>query len=965
MSNLETQIAISADASGVETGVVQAKKSLSSLGKAAADAGKQAADGVKVIGAGGEEAAKKVDRSTQSLIGSIQRTTAALEAGSRSTADYYRELANQRGVDANLLAPYLAALDNVQTKQKLAKQGLEATTPVVKQLGVSAAQTAAALRGVPAQFTDIVTSLQGGQAPLTVLLQQGGQLKDMFGGVGNATKALGGYILGLVNPITLTIAAVSGLSYAFYEGSQEQAAFQKGLIATGNISGTTAGQLQVMAQSISGIVGTQGAAAEALNAFAQSGAVGADSLERYTLAAIQFQRATGTAVSETIQRFSELKKAPLEASLKLNETTNYLTESVYRQIRALTEQGQATEAANLAQKAYADTLSERSSTMVRQLGFIERSWIAVKDAVKGAGDALLSIGRVDGIDAQASNIKKQLENLRASVAETSKGTTVDDAYQTRTNKALISTLEQKLALLEKGASYEALSAKYQGEQARHVAALVQWDKSGEQFTTKAAKMQQEITRARNEGAAAGAKQADIEARIADIRKKYLDKGDFNSGKSLANAKAELDVQAIQKAVEAQVGAYANGEKLLDAVRSAGLVSEGEYYAAKRAYVEINASAQDKAFAEEIAREKQRKAIGSNKAEIDLAQIEINKKVLDLEAKRAKASADSATNLQVLAIQQNAALASTTRAYEEARQAAQAYLDTTARGYARELDAFGRGDAARSQAAGRNQIEDKYSAQAQDISNKAALDKDQSPENQDRYRKQLDLISEFRGKALEGWDDYYTKLEAMQGDWSKGASRAVENYLESAGNSAKQTENLLTNAFKGAEDALTNFVTTGKLSFEDFTKSVLADLARIQIQKALAGVASNAGDIFSKFIASANGNVFESAGLSKYSGQVVNTPTVFPFAKGVGLMGEAGPEAIMPLSRTANGKLGVSMAPGVGARAGGGDISIQVNVDASGSSAEGNSDQAKQLGAMLGSSIRAVLIQEKRPGGILA
>ena len=109
---------------------------------------------------------------------------------------------------------------------------LERANASTGKIGVSAAQTAAALRGVPAQFTDIVTALQGGQQPLTVFLQQGGQLKDMFGGAGAAAKALGGYVLDLINPLTVTTAAVGVLGYAFYKGAQEQQDFSREAVLT-------------------------------------------------------------------------------------------------------------------------------------------------------------------------------------------------------------------------------------------------------------------------------------------------------------------------------------------------------------------------------------------------------------------------------------------------------------------------------------------------------------------------------------------------------------------------------------------------------------------------------------------------------------------------------------------------------------------------------------------------------------
>jgi hypothetical protein len=112
------------------------------------------------------------------------------------------------------------------------------------------------------------------------------------------------------------------------------------------------------------------------------------------------------------------------------------------------------------------------------------------------------------------------------------------------------------------------------------------------------------------------------------------------------------------------------------------------------------------------------------------------------------------------------------------------------------------------------------------------------------------------------------------------------------------------------------------------------------------------------IGSANGNVFAQNGIVPYAkGGIVDRPMVFPFAKGIGLMGEAGPEAIMPLKRGADGKLGVA--------GGGGGTSVTVNVDASGSSVQGNSGQGEQLGRAISQAVQAELIKQRRPGGILA
>ena len=111
--------------------------------------------------------------------------------------------------------------------------------------------------------------------------------------------------------------------------------------------------------------------------------------------------------------------------------------------------------------------------------------------------------------------------------------------------------------------------------------------------------------------------------------------------------------------------------------------------------------------------------------------------------------------------------------------------------------------------------------------------------------------------------------------------------------------------------------------------------------------------------SANGNVFAQNGIVPYAkGGIVDRPMMFPFAKGIGLMGEAGPEAIMPLKRGADGKLGV-------AGGGGGGTSVTVNVDASGSSVQGDQAQSRQLGVAISAAVQAELVKQKRPGGLLA
>jgi phage-related minor tail protein len=420
MSDLKAQLEISADASGVEAGVNKAKRSLADLGASAKAAGQEAAEGVASISQSSDASAKKLDSSTKSMIQSIERTIAVMQAGSRTNREYFEVRGAQRGIDPAALKPYLDQLEAVNAKQKAVQQAILSTDPAVKQLGVSAAQTAAALRNVPAQFTDIVVSLQAGQKPLTVLLQQGGQLKDMFGGVGNAAKAVGGYVLGLLNPYTLIAGAVAALALAYKQGSDEADAYSKALILSGNVSGETSDRLEASAKSISKVIGTQGAAAAVLAEMAGNGKIAADNLERFTIVALQMEKAVGKATSETVKELAELAKAPLSASEKLNEQYHYLTAAVYEQIKALQNQGKTDAAGEAAQKAYADAFSARAAKIIEGQGAIEKAWHGIANAAKSAWDSMLDIGRGNGVSGQLASVTDQIKIAQSHIAESSK-----------------------------------------------------------------------------------------------------------------------------------------------------------------------------------------------------------------------------------------------------------------------------------------------------------------------------------------------------------------------------------------------------------------------------------------------------------------------------------------------------------------------------------------------------------------
>ncbi|MGL5475691.1 MAG: phage tail length tape measure family protein [Citrobacter braakii] len=353
-----------------------------------------------------ERAAAKA-RDEQSA--SLQRLSAQLDpigTAFKRLADQQKQLDSAKA--SGMLSP--ERYDVLSSSLATTRKQLEITQDAMKKTGVTSRAMAYQMRMIPAQMTDIVVSLASGQAPMTVLLQQGGQLKDMFGGIGPAIKGVGGYVAGLINPFTLAAAAVGILGLAYYKGSQEQDEFYKSLTLTGNLVGKTSGQLDDMAARVSVAANsTTGAAASTLNQLVSSGKVAGDSLERVTTAVVKTSEATGIAIDKLVSDFNDIAADPVAAITKLNDQYHFLTLATYNQIKALQDEGNQQEAARVATDAYAKTMQQRANDIHQNLGFLESAWDSLGKTAKSAWDAMLNIGREKSGEERISQIRKELD----------------------------------------------------------------------------------------------------------------------------------------------------------------------------------------------------------------------------------------------------------------------------------------------------------------------------------------------------------------------------------------------------------------------------------------------------------------------------------------------------------------------------------------------------------------------------
>jgi hypothetical protein len=242
--------------------------------------------------------------------------------------------------------------------------------------------------------------------------------------------------------------------------------------------------------------------------------------------------------------------------------------------------------------------------------------------------------------------------------------------------------------------------------------------------------------------------------------------------------------------------------------------------------------------------------------------------------------------------------------------------------------------------------------------------------------QLDILAQTNPALAEHVDLLRQRAAALdevtKKQFGKQFSQSFEDGIKSMGDLAGNLGSSFASAFEGMANQLTEFVTTGKANFRDFAASVLKDISRMIIRYAIFNAVKGIMNIFNpaaalgssasnvaQYAPLAKGGVFAQNGIQAFArGGIVDRPTLFPFAKGTGLMGEAGPEAIIPLKRGRDGKLGV-------AGGGGGTTNVVVNVDASGSKVEGDQSQAKALGNVISAAVQSELVRQKRPGGLLA
>ncbi|MBH3440548.1 phage tail length tape measure family protein [Pseudomonas luteola] len=842
----------------------QAENAASGLG----DASNKAAAGQENLGDSSKKTKKGIDEGKKSideqrkalnqLLGQIDPTIKAFER----LDEQERKLAQFKkagALDADSFKDYSAKVNE-------ARNALTGANDALNKTGISAKQTAAALRGVPAQFSDIVVSLQGGQAPLTVFLQQGSQLRDMFGSSGAAAKALGGYVAGLISPVTAVAGAAAALGVIFYDAEKEASAFNKALyVGSGNI-GVSATQLSELAKQAGQVTGDISDAKDAFLTLAQAGNVSTGQLKNLGEAAAAIAQYSGKGADEIAKQFSGLGQNATEAAQKASSQFGLVTASQYEVIRALDDQGEHAKALDVLSEELNTNALKRLELYKGSLSELESDWNKVKTAISNTYAAVKSelfpdlnkqiqileriqntrkeggflgglssaFGFGDNSDEGIANQLKDLYRLR----DANNQTAASEAELTRANQEYIKVSNQLNAQLD------------------NLTPLDKRKKAVDDLNDSFMQLMKDSAILGKQSPLLVGVEYDGKSFSGGAYDKFLDS--INSkNKDKPGVKAPLDLTSFndaQNALKLLTSNYDNAEKRLEASQRAGAISSEAYYSQRVDLINKEKTDVTAAYQQEIIA---LEAIKGKSTTTGQQRIQLDQRIADARANMVKAQQDADGKLAVLATNEKARLDQSKAALEAYTAALNQNLESLKAQGDREAALVGLGQHQKDMFNKLADQERDYNRERLDLAKQYANGTGKLSEKE--YNDRLNALDNYYRNAVQVVYDNEAKIQQAQSNWANGANAAWQDYLANARDIAGQTYNAFSDAFRSMEDALVNFVMTGKASFDDFVKSVIAGVLRIQAQKLIIGVGSSLG-----FGSSAFGSTGGGAAGSGYS-----------------------------------------------------------------------------------------------------
>ncbi|ROM84879.1 phage tail tape measure protein [Pseudomonas brassicacearum] len=828
-------------------------------------------------------------------------------------------------------------------------------------------------------------------------------------GAGASAKSLAAALL----PAGLLAGVLGTLGYAYFDAQKQAREFNIAINGGSNDAGQSIASLKGMAETAGAITENFAGAREAVIALASGAATSGAQMQNLAQAAAAIGEVTGKGAGDIAKSLANAGDTATEAAEKISNQYGLLTYEQYQTIKAIDDQGDHQRALDTLSESLNQSAQERLKNYRGSLSDIERDWDRVKVAIRGAYAEVRSEIFPD--------LAKQIE-ITQRVLDTRKGGGVAGAVSNGLswlnsslglgdgeNDDSTPALEAKLADLKARLSASENNAAATGEATRAnkelIAVQKELDKQMDNLNPLAKrqeaykKLDDQFTKLYQNAEKTSQKSPLLDGVNFDGKKfsggayDKLRKAIDDQNKDAKEGAASVDLSGFndsKNALNTVLAEYKNAQKELEASQKAGLISQADYLQAREAMIGNERDEVTAAYEAEIAALEAAKG----KAGTSAAQrIQLDQKIADARAAMVKVQQDADTELSVLAKSEEGRLKKQTEAVNTYTTALQQQVQTLREQGQRAAVGIGLGDRQRDLMNQQNGIDDRFNQQKLDLANQYG--DGSRGMSLDEYTQKLAALKATQQDLHDTVRANYDGMTAAQGDWSAGASSAWQNYLDSARDVAGQTKGLFTNAFSSMEDSVANFAITGKGKFSDFTKSILADMARIAARQASSALlGSLVGAATSYFTGSGSGNGLASGSAGATSSnlgasQAGYTNVDFSGYRAAGGLvapnslyevNELGPELYNEGGRSflmtgANGgsvtPLTTGGGPAVSAMSGAGasQINVYVTVDSDGSAtstsdAPGYDLFGKELAAFVEQKYQELRTRDMRQGGVI-
>ncbi|WP_112933209.1 phage tail tape measure protein [Escherichia coli] len=705
-------------------------------------------------------------------------------------------------------------------EQNLSRQALAA-----QKAGISVGQYKAAMRTLPAQFTDIATQLAGGQNPWLILLQQGGQVKDSFGGMIPMFRGLAGAITLPMVGVTSLAVATGALAYAWYQGDSTLSAFNKTLVLSGNQSGLTADRMLTLSRAGQAAGLTFNQASESLAALVNAGVRGGEQFDAINQSVARFASASGVEVDKVAETFGKLTTDPTSGLMAMARQFRNVTAEQIAYVAQLQRSGDEAGALQAANDIATKGFDEQTRRLKENMGTLETWADKTGKAFKSMWDAILDIGRPESSADMLASAQKAFDEAdkkwqwyqsrsqrRGKTA--SFRANLQGAWNDRENARLglaAATLQSdmekagELAARDR-AERDASQLKYTGEAQKAYERLLT---PLEKYTAR----QEELNKALKDGKIL---QADYNTLMAAAKKDYestLKKPKSSGVKVSAGERQEDLTHAALLALETELRTlekHSGANEKISQQRRDLWKAENQYAVLKEAATKRQLSEQEKSL---LTHEKETLEYKRQLAELG-DKVEHQKRLNELAQQAAR--------------------------FEQQQSAKQAAISAKARG----------------------------------LTDRQAQQESEEQRLRDVYGDNPDALA----KATSALKNTWSAEEQLRGSWMAGLKSGWGEWAESATDSFSQVKSVATQTFDGIAQNMAAMLTGSEQSWRGFTRSVLSMLTEIFLKQAMVGIVGSIG--------SAMGGAF-GGGASASTGTAIQAAAAnFHFATG-GFTGTGG------------------------------------------------------------------------------